>query len=760
MTEGTGPAPENLERMGIHIAGIVQGVGFRPFVYNLARRHHLRGWVLNDGEGVRIEAEGDSQALMDFTAALRTEAPALAVIADMAVLPLPVKGDTQFAIKPSLTSAAHRAAISPDIATCPDCRREMADPHNRRFGYPFTNCTNCGPRYTIVTGVPYDRMRTTMAKFTMCPACQAEYEDPANRRFHAQPNACPVCGPQYRLLVSGGREVAGQPLTEARRLIQAGAIVAVKGIGGYHLVCDAVNQPVVQLLRTRKIREDKPFAVMGGSLEAVRQHCLVSPAEEACLTGVVRPIVLLVKAAGYSLAESVAPGNPHLGVMLPYAPVHWLLLAPEDIWVMTSGNTSDEPIAYEDGDAIQRLAGIADYFLIHNRDIYCRADDSVARIFDGKPYILRRGRGLAPAPIRLAKPGPNVLACGGELKNAFCLTKGDQAFVSSHMGDLENMAAFEAYKEAIAHYQRLFDISPEVVAYDPHPEYLSSKYAGALDLPRIAVQHHHAHIASVLAEHGLEEPVIGIAFDGTGYGSDGHLWGGEFLLADCRDFTRLAHCRYLPLPGASRAIKEPWRPAAWMLHELYGADFVNKDIPLARLLPEGWQLAVQAAAKGLNSPLTSSAGRLFDIAAAILGIRTHINYEGQAAVELELAAAGISGGILPYGITGGSPYELDFRPAFAAMVQAMGQGRGVNELAAAFHRTMAEAIVDITQRLSKTTGIYKVALSGGVFQNMTLLRQVTGLLEKDFTVYIHRRTPPNDGGLCLGQAAVAIGRSR
>ncbi|EGO64050.1 carbamoyltransferase HypF [Acetonema longum] len=760
MVEETGATLGNIERIGIHIAGIVQGVGFRPFVYNLARRHHLRGWVLNDGAGVRIEAEGASHALREFVAGLTAEAPPLAVIADMMIIALPLKGETQFEIKSSLISVTHSATISPDIATCPDCRREMADPNNRRFGYPFTNCTNCGPRYTIITGVPYDRMRTTMDPFAMCPACQAEYDDPANRRFHAQPNACPVCGPRYRLLNSDGQEAAGQPLTEARRLLKNGAIVAVKGIGGYHLVCDAMNQQAVTLLRTRKIREDKPFAVMGGSLESVRRHCLVSQAEETFLTGAVRPIVLLAKTAGYSLAEAVAPGNPCLGVMLPYAPVHWLLLAPEDVWVMTSGNSSDEPIAYTDGDAIARLAGIADYFLIHNREIHYRADDSVVRIFNDKPYILRRSRGLAPAPIRLVRPGPPVLACGGELKNAFCLTKGDQAFVSVHMGDLENMAAFESYKATIGHCQGLLGIRPEVVACDLHPEYLSTKYADHWNLPRIAVQHHHAHIASVLAEHGLEEPVIGIAFDGTGYGSDGHLWGGEFLLADCREFTRLAHCRYLPLPGASRAIKEPWRPAAWMLQELYNADFVNLDIPLARLLPEGWQMTIQAAAKGINAPLTSSAGRLFDIAAAILGIRTHIHYEGQAAVELELAATGARGDTLPYDITAGNVRELDFRPTFAAMVQAIGQGRGTAELAAAFHTTLAAAITDMTRRLSKTTGIRKVALSGGVFQNMTLLRQVAGLLEKDFTVLIHRQVPTNDGGLCLGQAAVAIERSR
>ncbi|MBU2702374.1 hydrogenase maturation protein HypF [Sporomusaceae bacterium BoRhaA] len=749
-----------MKRIQISITGIVQGVGFRPFVYNLAQRYKLGGWVLNDASGVQVEVEGDSGALDDFVASLKIEAPAQAVITDMIVMPQPARSETLFEIKPSRMSAARSTFVSPDIATCSDCRREIADPNNRRFGYAFTNCTNCGPRYSIITDVPYDRMRTTMGEFTMCPACQAEYNDPNNRRFHAQPNACPICGPSYRLLTQQARELEGDPLLAARRLINDGAILAVKGIGGYHLVCDATNDKAVSALRNRKVREEKPFAVMCGSLETVRRHCLVAEAEEQLLTGAVRPIVLLAKGTEYGLAETVAPGNAYLGVLLPYAPVHWLLFDPGDVWVMTSGNTSEEPIAYTDDDAIGRLAGIADYFLIHNRSIHCRSDDSVARIFQNKPYILRRGRGLAPAPIRMAWQGPPVLAAGGELKNTFCLTKGNTAFVSTHIGDLENMATFGAYTAAIKHYQRLFEIRPEVVACDFHPEYLSTKYAESLNLPRITVQHHHAHIASVLAEHGLNEQVIGIAFDGTGYGSDGHLWGGEFLLADCREFTRMAQCRYLPLPGGSMAIKEPWRMAAWMLNKLYGTEFVNMDIPLIPLLPDNWQFVIQAASKGINAPLTSGAGRLFDIAAALLGIRTHINYEGQAAIELEMAAAGTKGFVLPYTIMPGNIYELDFRPTFIAVVEAVMRGARQAELAAAFHTTMAVAIVDMTQRLSKITGIRKVALSGGVFQNMTLLRQVMSMLEGNFTVLLNRHVPPNDGGLALGQAAVAIERSR
>ncbi len=749
-----------MERLRIIITGIVQGVGFRPFVHNLARRYNIGGWVANDGRGVVIEAEGEPPAVAAFLAALRAEAPPLAVIDALmaeARPPADVKG---FAILASGPAEARLALISPDVATCPDCQAEIADPADRRYRYPFTNCTNCGPRYTIIEDVPYDRVRTTMSSFEMCPACRAEYEDPADRRFHAQPNACPVCGPAYRLLDKNGRPLPGDPLAEARRLVAAGRVAAVKGIGGYHLICNALDAEAVAALRARKVREDKPFAVMAGSLEAIRARCLADAAEEELLAGTARPIVLLAKGPDYDLAAAVAPGNPYVGMMLPYAPVHWLLLAPDDVWVMTSGNTSDEPIAFEDDDALARLAGIADFFLIHNRPIRCRADDSVARVFAGRPYILRRSRGFAPAPVRLKAPGPAVLACGGELKNAFCLTRGDLAFMSAHVGDLENMATYNAYTDAIDHYRRLFAVAPEVAAHDLHPECLATKYAMECGLPRVGVQHHHAHIAAVLAEHGESGPVIGVAFDGTGYGDDGRLWGGEFLLADLKGYTRLAHLAYLPLPGGAKAIREPWRLAAWVLYDLYGADFINKDIPFARQLPAGWELLLDAAAKGLNAPLSSGAGRLFDAAAALLGVRGAINYEGQAAVELELAAAGLRGRVLPYDVTAGEPAAVDFRPAFAALAAALGRGTPVAELAADFHATLADAVASVVRRLAAASGVRKVALSGGVFQNVTLLGQVVGLLAKDFTVLLHRRVPANDGGLALGQAAVAIERSR
>jgi len=755
-----------VERWIIVVTGIVQGVGFRPFVYNLAGCCGLSGWVLNNAGGVQLEVEGRVAALADFVSKLRTAAPPLARVDEIVVQVCPAQGSSGFVICHSDSAAARTALLSPDMAVCADCQREMGDPEDRRFHYPFTNCTNCGPRYSIIKDVPYDRPYTTMAPFIMCPDCRSEYEAPTDRRFHAQPNACPQCGPRYRLL---GRE--GKPLvTEAedvfaaaRELVVGGAVLAFKGIGGFHLACNAYDEQAVQLLRSRKVRADKPFAVMCGSVAAVQCHCLVTSLEEEVLAGMVRPIVLLAKGPDYSLADSVAPRSPFLGVMFPYAPPHWLLLQPNDIWVMTSGNRCDEPIAYQDEAALAHLATIADAFLLHNRQIYRPVDDSVVRIFNNGLYPLRRSRGYVPAPIALKREYPSILACGGELKNTFCLTRGNRAFMSSHIGDLENMTTFEAYTDTVEHFQRLFAVSPEVIAYDLHPDYLATRYAQSQAAPKIGVQHHHAHIAAVLAEHGIDRQVIGVAFDGSGYGLDGNIWGGEFLLADCRDFSRLGHCRYLPLPGGAKAIREPWRLAAWMLHHLYGRDFLDWNIPFVQNLPREWELVVQAAVKGINSPLSSGAGRLFDLAAALTGIRGTIHYEGQAAIELELAALRASGAgqVLPYDIREGDPKVLDFAPTFAAMASGLCQGVTPEISAASFHRTMAAAITDMVLRISAQTGIREVALSGGVFQNITLLSEIVTILEqRSFIAYIHRQVPPNDGGLALGQAVVAGERSR
>ena len=529
--------------------------------------------------------------------------------------------------------------------------------------------------------------------------------------------------------------------------------MAIKGIGGYHLACDARSELAVKKLRQRKYREEKPFAVMCGSLETVQQLCFLSAAEEALLTGAPAPIVLLQRKSSDPLAQAVAPGNPCLGVILPYTPLHYRLLTAGDVLVMTSGNVSEEPIAYKDEDAKKRLAGIADYFLVHNREIYCRIDDSVAWIFDQKPYLLRRSRGYAPAPVAVGKPGPAVLACGGEAKNTFCLTKESQAFISPHIGDLENQEIFQAYQETIEHYKRLFDIQPQVLACDLHPEYLSGKYAARLDLPLVKVQHHHAHIASVLAEHGCREKVLGVAFDGTGYGADGRLWGGEFLLADLAGYERLGHCRYLPLPGGAKAVREPWRQAAWIMQQMYGEKFASQQPEFARQLPAGVDLVLQATAAGINAPLTSSAGRLFDTAAALLGLRLYNTFEGQAAIELEAAASGRTGCVLPYELTAAN--VLDFCPSFAALIARLQQGRDRADLAADFHATVAAATEVVVRRLARQCEVRTVALSGGVFQNMTLLRQLVEKLQGDFTVLVNRQVPANDGGISLGQAAVA-----
>lgn len=745
-----------MQRLKINIKGIVQGVGFRPFVYNLARRLQLGGWVLNNSQGVELEIEGGDDSITAFLCELQDAAPPLAVLDEVVTVVCAPIGEQEFCIKHSMEQGKRRAWVSPDVGTCSDCQREILNSADPRYGYGFTNCTNCGPRYSIIKDVPYDRTATTMKDFLMCPSCQREYDDPTNRRFHAQPNACPQCGPQYTLLSQAGKVTSGDVFKQTRAFIAAGHIVAIKGLGGYHLACDARNEEAVSKLRRRKIREDKPFAVMCGSIERAKELCRISPGEEKLLTSEKRPIVLLAKTENYDLALSIAPGNPYLGVMLPYVPAHWLLLQEQDVWVMTSGNVSDEPIVYDDQDAQERLQDIAEYFLVHNRDIYQPMDDSVVRIVLDQQYILRRSRGFAPSPLRISREMPSILATGGEVKNAFCLTQGPFVFMSPHIGDLENLPTYTAYLSVIDHYKKLFALTPEVVAYDLHPEYLATKYALTLAIPQVGVQHHHAHIASVLAEHGLQEKVIGVAFDGTGYGGDGTLWGGEFLIADGYDFVRAGHCQYLPLPSGAKAIKEPWRLTAWVLYNLYGSNFTTRMPKFACNLPQGWELMIAATSKGINAPLTSSAGRLFDIAAGILGIGQVIHYEGQAAIELELAAGQGHGYVLPYTISVGQPRILDFMSTFAALAEGVGRGEGVSCLAACFHSTVAQAIVDMVDLIRRDTGLNKVALSGGVWQNRILLTKVVGMLQQTgFEIYTNQQVPLNDGGLALGQAFVA-----
>ena len=785
MASVTGPV---IQRQRILIQGIVQGVGFRPFVYGQALRRGLAGFVLNDSQGVTIEVEGSPSALASFQRALREETPPLARVDSIVSEAVQPCYETAFIIAHSQAGSERQALISPDTATCGDCLHELFDPTDRRYGYPFINCTNCGPRFTIVQDVPYDRDKTTMRVFPMCSNCQAEYEDPLNRRFHAQPNACPVCGP--RVFFQDERVTmkitpTDDPITIAARRLANGAILAIKGLGGYHLACDALNAEAVQRLRQRKHREAKPFALMVPDLATARQLCTVSDAEATLLQSHRRPIVLLRQHPGCPVAPGVAPAYDTLGIMLPYTPLHSLLLhafagtiVPDRlvVLVMTSGNLSDEPIAYRDDDARTRLSTIADGFLTSNRDIHMRCDDSVMRINAGDSQLLRRSRGYAPEPIPLSFDLPvPLLACGGHLKNTFCLGKGRQAFISHHIGDLENLETLTSFKEGITHFQRLFDIEPQAVAYDLHPEYLATKYALDSDIAqKIGIQHHHAHIASVLAEHGLQGPVIGIAADGTGYGTDGAVWGCEIMTADLLDFARLAHLAYVPLVGGEQAVRQPWRMAAAYLAQTYGDDaFLDVDIPFVQQLDRSkWHVLSQMKARNLNSPPTSSLGRLFDAVAALLGLpqgmaHTTTLYEGQAAIELEIQATQsvtIETELYPFllqRIEGQAAAVLDVTPLIRAIVRDIQQGIAVPRIAYRFHCSMAALLVKACNEIREQTGLSTVALSGGVFQNRLLLEQLIARLEAlSFQVYTNRRVPPNDGGLSLGQLAIAAARLR
>jgi hydrogenase maturation protein HypF len=756
-------------RTRVRVEGIVQGVGFRPFVHALAARLGLAGLVGNDAQGVFVEVEGPAEAVERFLDAVQREAPPLAVIERVSAARVPPTGADGFAIAPSRPGGERQTLVSPDTATCADCLRELADPADRRHRYPFVNCTNCGPRFTIIRDVPYDRPATTMAGFAMCAECAREYHDPADRRFHAQPVCCPACGPRLRLLDRGGRQAGGGPLAGAAARLREGAVVAVKGLGGYHLAADAACQPAVAALRARKHREDKPFAVMVPDLAAARVLCLVDQAEERLLASPRRPIVLLRRRPEGSgrapVAEAVAPGNRALGLMLPYTPLHHLLLAEVGRpIVLTSGNVSDEPIAYLDGDAVERLTGIADWFLVHDRPIHMRTDDSVTRAFRGRELPLRRSRGFVPQPLPLPWAFPRqVLACGAELKSTFCVARGRHAFVSHHIGDLENYETYRSFSEGIEHFRRLFAVAPEVVAHDLHPEYLSTKYATELDGVELeGVQHHHAHVAACLADNGEQGPVIGVAFDGLGYGTDGTIWGGELLVADLAGFERAGHLATVPLPGGATAIREPWRMAAAHLDAAF-AGAVPDDLAVLRRNAGRWDRVVAVARAGTGSPPTSSAGRLFDAVAAILGVRDAVNYEGQAAVELEQLADPAEPAAYPaaVGAAAGRPLLLAGADLIRAVVDDLAAGTAPGVVAGRFHNGMARMIVTACERLREATGLQAVALSGGVFQNLLLLeRTVAWLEELGFRVLVHSRVPPNDGGISLGQPAVAGARDR
>jgi hydrogenase maturation protein HypF len=807
-----------VELARISARGIVQGVGFRPFVYQLATKYNLKGWVCNTSEDVKIEVQGESKDLKRFLSELQDNAPPLAHIESITVTYHLPADYTSFEIRHSISEEGKYQLVSPDIATCPACLREIFSPEDRRYHYPFTNCTNCGPRFTIIEGVPYDRPKTTMRSFQMCPDCQAEYDNPLDRRFHAQPNACSKCGPRLELLdAKGNRVETSDAIAAASQLLKDGKILAIKGLGGFLLACGATSEKAVHLLRQRKRRPFKPLAIMVADIEEAKRHCYVSEAEERLLTSLQSPIVLMRWKPESTVCRAVAPNLKCLGVMLPYTPLHHLLLRGVALpLVMTSGNISEEPIAKDNDEAIRRLSGIADYFLVHNRDIYARYDDSVTVIERGEVQLTRRARSYAPYPIHLPFTAKQVLGCGAEEKNTFCLTKDSYAFISQHIGDMENLETLEHFEDTLALYRKLFRIEPEIIAYDLHPEYLSTKYALEVGsqfshLKLVPVQHHHAHIVACMVDNNVENPVIGVALDGTGYGSDGRIWGGEFLVADYKGFKRLGHLEYLPLPGGATAIKRPYRTAIGYLLRLLGDEIVFGDFtchsesfsschserseesgakrpknlrdpsPLLRVTnkktredstnfglaflkqvdPVEIELIKRQIQTGLNSPLASSMGRLFDAVSALLCVRGEIDYEGQAAVELEMAAyddcdkVGNKG--YPYSIIEHDGTNIiQLKELLSAIVEDLYQGVSKATISARFHNTVAQVICEMCQLIAKKAGINQVALSGGVFQNRLLLRKAIPLLESaGFSVLTHKQVPCNDGGISLGQAVIA-----
>lgn len=811
----------------IEIDGVVQGVGFRPFIHTLATSLGIKGLVCNIGTGVSIEAEGSEQELGQFIKLIRQKAPPLSQIRNIKVSETISKNFSDFSIGKSIRNEDSDIFIPPDMAVCDDCIKELLDRNDRRYLYPFINCTNCGPRFTIIGETPYDRVNTTMKAFEMCTFCNSQYSDPFDRRYHAEPVSCPKCGPQLRLLDTDGTDMNSRdPVGLATELLSKGNIVAIKGIGGYHLACDALNDSAVHTLRLRKHRDEKPFALMADSVETVKRYCRVGPEEEDLLTGIKKPIILLEKLDHVWLPGDIAPLNPYLGMMLPYTPVHLLLFRPYPsgtvgsaklkLLVLTSGNISSEPIFYRDNDAVEGLKGIADYFLIHNREIYTRVDDSVTRIFMGKEYIIRRSRGYVPASVTVDTPsvsavkaeavktveakteaiktegspnsfdnearfrysflsnsGISVIGVGGELKNTFCLNKKNEFYVSQHIGDLENLETYEAFERSIAHFSSMLRAKPEAVAYDLHPDYMSTHYALASGIGiKIPVQHHHAHHTSCMAENGLDGEMIGVIFDGTGYGEDGCMWGGEFFAGGVEKVLRIGHLGYVPMPGGEASIKEPWRMAASYLLSLFpdidlqllqdqysdqGDTGIFKGISASSL-----KTISQMISKKINSPLTSSMGRLFDAVSALSGIRNVITYEGQAAIELEYLAA--HGDYGSYGFEFGKAgkfFIIKTNDLFSGIMSDMKNRVPKEIIAAKFHETVSEIVLAGCEEARTETGLDRVTLSGGVFQNIMLLdKSVRKLKKSNFRVYIHGRVPTNDGGISLGQAVIAAARIR
>ncbi len=757
------PPANKTDAKRVNVRGIVQGVGFRPFVYQLANLHGLSGDVANNSTGVIIHIEGDVESISAFILDLETKCPPLAKVTQISQTDIPSQGFKQFIIRKSKAGISKSTLISPDMSICDDCLSELFDPKDRRYGYPFINCTNCGPRYTIIDDIPYDRPNTSMKHFTMCPACQAEYDSPADRRFHAQPNACSVCGPHVTLYtVSGSLVSTKEPITNTIRILKKGMIVAIKGLGGFHLAADAENDDAIARLRRRKHREEKPFAIMSYDVDRIRRYAYIEPEEEALLRSPQRPIVILKKREPNSLSKEISPRNRYFGAMLPYTPLHYLILAHDfTALVMTSGNISEEPIAIDNEDAFERLSSIADYFLVHNRDIYLRSDDSIMKRISGTSRFLRRSRGYVPRPVFLKQKVPKILACGAELKNTICLTRENNAFLSQHIGDLENFATYEFFKLTINHMKQILDIDPVLISYDLHPNYLSTRYAEEQqDIEKIQVQHHHAHIVSCMAENKLDMPVIGLSFDGTGYGTDGNIWGGEILIADASQFTRAAHLSYIPMPGSSAAIKEPWRMAVSYLYDTYGEGFWDLELPLFKKIDEKkLEIVVNMIGKKINSPYTSSLGRFFDGIAAIVGIRNNVFFEGQAAMELEMLAEDKIKGTYDYEWVSGDCHQVLIQPIIYGVVRDMGKDIHPSVISTKFHMTLIRLFSELCAVIRKESRVNQVVLSGGVFQNSILLTGLIHALEKkEFQVFTHSQVPPNDGGICLGQAMVAAAK--
>jgi hydrogenase maturation protein HypF len=755
------PLENSKLRRAFELKGVVQGVGFRPFVYGLAKKHSLQGWVKNASAGVYLEVEGHPQSIEQFTQQLSLEAPARSRIESLKFVDLAPGGFGTFEIQESLEEEGQYQLISPDIATCPACREEIFDPRDRRYCYPFTNCTNCGPRFTIIEDIPYDRPKTTMAPFRMCPDCRREYGDPSDRRFHAQPNACPVCGPKLQLVDPEGKSIsAPEPISTAIRLLKEGKILALKGLGGFLLACDAENLSAVETLRRRKHRPDKPLALMLPDFPSVEKHCWVNEEEKRLLQSPESPIVLLSWKEGSSIVRAVAPGQKYLGVMLPYTPLHHLLMKESGMaLVMTSGNLSEEPIAKDNDEAFSRLAGIADAFLLHDRGIFVQYDDSVTAVVGGTPSILRRSRGYAPFPVTLPFSLKPILACGAELKNTFCLTRDRYALVSQHIGDMENLETFTHFQRTLALYRKLFRIQPEIVAYDLHPEYLATKFALQLSIDKkIGIQHHYAHMASCMAENGEAGPVIGLSFDGLGYGPDGTLWGGECLVGGFGFYHRVSYFEPVPMPGGAAAIQHPWRMALSYLYHFWGEEGLIPSLPfLSSLGDEKVRVVLKQIDQRINSPLTSSCGRLFDAVSALLGLVSSISYEGQAAVALEMIADEREKRSYDFLLEEkGEAQVIRFQPLFAQILRDLQQGEGKAAISAKFHNTLVKIGADVCREIHRRGGPKKVTLSGGVFQNRFLLERMKAALENaGFDVLIHRQVPCNDGGLSLGQAVIA-----